>query len=479
MIDEGASLGPEEARLLAALGDAASELTGFSREAILTDTLRRAARELLELWPPEELLSRAHMRDPQVTLALRQAVSVGETFFFRQPEHFGFLAGTLAPEWLARGGKVRVWSAGCATGEEPYSLAALLVELLEPKKLEIDVLGTDLLTRNLQVARAATYGAWSQRPSAPLLAPILRPAETPPGAPALVRVIDRVREKVRFHEHNLLEPSAEAEPFDLILCRNVLVYFAPDAAARAIANLTRALAPGGVLMLGSMDLNVAAPEMIREAQPEQLIFRKPRPGQQVRSDPGSRAPAPSAASSARVSGPGALARNSGPGALVRASGPGTAPRASNPGETRTRSSNPGVRSDEPGFTAPPRRSDPGAAVRTGESRPSAASPDAATLPDPISLHLRALLQLERGELEAAERTLQALLAASPGYLPGLLERALLHQRRGEPAAATQLIREVHRRASALPADQLVPGPEPLQARFYVESAEAFLRGGRP
>jgi len=110
--------------------------------------------------------------------------------------------------------------------------------------------------------------------------------------------------------------------------------------------------------------------------------------------------------------------------------------------------------------------------------PSGPTFEASTMPEPVSLHLRALLQIENNELEAAERLLRTLIASCPGYLPALFERALLHLRRGEPAATTQLMREVHKRASALPPEQIVEGPEPLETRFYVESAEAWLRGGR-
>jgi hypothetical protein len=96
-------------------------------------------------------------------------------------------------------------------------------------------------------------------------------------------------------------------------------------------------------------------------------------------------------------------------------------------------------------------------------------------PEPIALHVKALAHVDRNEQEAATDTLSQLVREVPDYLPGLLERALLHVRQGERLAATKLMREVLRRAAALPAGAMVAGPEPLPAQFFVRSAEDFLR----
>jgi chemotaxis protein methyltransferase CheR len=92
----------------------------------------------------------------------------------------------------------------------------------------------------------------------------------------------------------------------------------------------------------------------------------------------------------------------------------------------------------------------------------------------VSLHLLALGLLERGEHARVRDLLAELERAAPQYLPGLLEVALLHAREGRRARATELMRSVLARAGALPADALVPGPEPLPARFYVTAARSFL-----
>ena len=234
-------------RVIERLTEYAARYTGFSLDAILPDAIRRAARRLAD--DGERILLRAAHGEGNVLHALYQAVSVGETFFFRHPEQFAFIGRTLVPEWIAaRKQRINVWSAGCATGEEAYSLAACLLDLV-PKHVEVSILATDLLERNLAVAREGVYGAWSRRPSGPMLHPIFEEN----ASSARMRIAPRVRALVRFAQHNLLE-AQRAGTFDLILCRNVLVYFSPDSARTAVGNLISALAANGALLFGPMDI---------------------------------------------------------------------------------------------------------------------------------------------------------------------------------------------------------------------------------
>ncbi len=383
-------------RAIDALTDCASGFTGFSREAILPEAIRRAAVDLLQAqpgWSVDELLRRAAARDGAVVHALCQAVSVGETFFFRHPDHFRFLSSTLVPA-LVRAGRpaIRAWSAGCASGEEAYSLAACLLDAAAGSGTPVSVLGTDLLERNLQSARLGVYGPWSRRPSGPLLHPLFHPA-----MPDQVVIDDRVRAVARFQLHNLLAPMAGE--FEVIFCRNVLVYFAPEPSRVAVQHLAAALAPGGALVFGSMDISSPPPGLVPEGLPELQIFRRPLP------------------SAARP------------------------------------------------VPAPP------------QSLPTPLSVPRLLPPEPVALHLKALVLIERGDKAVAEQTLSELTARVPDYVPGLLERALLHVRLGQRNAAVTLMREVLRRTDKLPPDALLPGPEPLPVSFYRDSAQTFLRRG--
>ena len=373
----------------------AAEWTGFSRDAILPDAVRRAAAGL---GAPSEVLQRAAIRDREVIHALCQAVSVGETFFFRHPEHFRWVAGTLLPEMVERRRPViRAWSAGCATGEEPYSIAACLLDVLPwPRTTSVEVLGTDLLERNLLAARNGEYGTWSRRPSGPLLHPVFSDA----GA-GRVRIDDAVRAVTRFGEHNLLEDPPGS--FDLIFCRNVLVYFSPEAVRTAVQHLIRALAPGGALLFGPMDIPELPSGLVRAASAELQIYRRQQDA-------------------------------------VPASKP------------------PPVQAPRPAPVAP----------HVPRVRP----------PEPVALHLRALVHIERGEKKRAAKELNDLAKQVPDYVPGILERALLHVRLGEKAAASSLMREVLKRIEKLPGDELLPGPEPLPVSFYRDSAQTFLRSAQ-
>ena len=373
----------------------AAEWTGFSRDAILPDAVRRAAQGL---GPPGEILRRAAARDLEIVHALCQAVSVGETYFFRHPEHFRWLASAFLPELQTSGAQsVRVWSAGCATGEEAYSLAACMLDLLpQPGSVAVEVLGTDLLERNLATARLGEYGTWSRRPSGPLLHRIFSE-----GVNGRVRIDDRVRAVTSFVAHNLLDPPPGR--FDLIFCRNVLVYFSPEAVRTAVGHLARALNPGGALLLGSMDVAEPPDGLVRAGPPELQIFRK----LEVRPVPQKAAARPA---------------------------PAKVPSA----------------------------------VRAPEIR----------LAEPVALHLKALVHIERGERKRAQKELDELARQVPEYVPGILERALLHVRLGEKAAATGLMREVLKRTEKLPADDVLPGPEPLPVSFYRDSAQTFLRSSR-
>jgi chemotaxis protein methyltransferase CheR len=370
----------------------AAEWTGFSRDAILPDAVRRAASGL---GPPAEVVRRAAARDLAVVHALCQAVSVGETYFFRHPDHFRWVASRFLPERLVAGAaSIRAWSAGCATGEEAYSLAACLLDLV-PAPHTVEVLGTDLLERNLAAARTGEYGAWSRRPSGPLLHRLFADERQ-----ERVRIGERIRAATAFAPHNLLDEAPGQ--FDLIFCRNVLVYFSPEAVRSAVRHLCRALKPGGALLFGSMDLSEPPPGLLRAGPSELQIYRRedarpaPRP-----------APIP-------------------------------------------------AREPEP----PPSRTRP------------------LPLAEPVALHLRALVHIERGERKRAQKELDDLARQVPEYVPGILERALLHVRLGEKATATTLMREVLKRTEQLASDDLLPGPEPLPVSFYRDSAETFLRSSR-
>lgn len=176
---------------------------------------------------------------PETIEALIDACCVGETMFMRHPEHFSTLIEQ-APRSKA---SLKVWSAGCCTGEEAYSLAVTLSKLTRDFK----VIGTDVNLRFLKKARQARYSPWSLR-SVDLKACDSWLDVDPSG----VRVKNWLKQYVSFKRVNLLNID-EMGRFDVIFCRNVLMYFYPDLAQNVINSFASHLEPGGLLFLGYCD----------------------------------------------------------------------------------------------------------------------------------------------------------------------------------------------------------------------------------
>ena len=184
-------------------------------------------------------------------------LTVGETYFFREPLQWEVIREEILPSLTQQrppGHTLRVWSAGCASGEEAYSLAIALDEGGLAERAQI--LGTDLSRAALEKAEAASYGPWSLRGTDPLL---VARHFTPEGP--RWRLEDRIRRQVRFESLNLARdryPSFASGTWrmDLILCRNVLIYLDDAAVQRVARQLAECLAPGGWLITGPSDPSV-------------------------------------------------------------------------------------------------------------------------------------------------------------------------------------------------------------------------------
>jgi len=205
-------------------------------------------------------------------------LTVGETRFMRDPDQMDLVRREVFPALKRRrgaGAAARVWSAGCATGEEAYSLAILIEE--ERLDQGAVILGTDLSTAALEKARAGSYSDWSMRGvSGQFLQDYFRHVG---GRRVLV---DRIRSMVRFERLNLVGPedyaAAGACGMDVILCRNVLIYFGRETAGRIAARLYDCLAEGGALLTAGADLRLGehAPFEV-EVTRVGLVYRRPCP----------------------------------------------------------------------------------------------------------------------------------------------------------------------------------------------------------
>ncbi|GEP08946.1 protein-glutamate O-methyltransferase [Methylobacterium gnaphalii] len=202
--------------------------------------------------------------------ALEAEITIGETFFFRYAEQFAALTDRILPDLIAsRAGErtLRIWSAGCSTGAEPYSVAILVHELLgaELARWDIAIVGTDISAAALATARAGEYGRWALRTMPPDdRVRWFQPTEPKVGATREggYRLRARFREMVRFERSNLMGLVDGSLPptfagFDLILCRNVLIYFSSENVLGIMRGFADRLRPGGWLLIGHAEPNPA------------------------------------------------------------------------------------------------------------------------------------------------------------------------------------------------------------------------------
>lgn len=200
--------------------------------------------------------------------ALVEELTIGETFFFRHLEMFQALRKSVFPDLLQRRASsktLRIWSAGCSIGAEPYSIAILLREMLGMhfKDWSIHILGTDINRRFLRVAREGAYDPWTLRGMPPH---ILHHCFTKDGNKW--RLTQRCREGVSFRSHNLASdpfpnPVEDLAAFDLIICRNVMIYFDQAFIQKLAHQFHDSLEPGGWLAVGHAEPHTSTFRMFR------------------------------------------------------------------------------------------------------------------------------------------------------------------------------------------------------------------------
>ena len=190
-------------------------------------------------------------KEPSLSQRVVEALLNNETYFFRDRAPFDLLQRYALPELAKRredSKRLRIWSAGCSTGQETYSLAMMFAE--EPEKWQgwtVDILGTDVSTSCIDRAREGVYSQFEVQRGLAIGQTIRWFEECADGW----RAIEQLRKPLRFQVHNLLEPSPHPGGFDIVLCRNVLLYLSPDKKALAFERLIPSMADDGWLMLGA------------------------------------------------------------------------------------------------------------------------------------------------------------------------------------------------------------------------------------
>lgn len=197
-------------------------------------------------------------------------VSTNKTDFFREPAHFDFLTETALPDFYrtGRGRQLKLWSAGCSSGEEPYTLAIVLSEFAEKNPgFDFSIWATDISTRILQSAMNAVYKE-DKVEAVPLTLKKKYMLKSKDRANPTVKMASSIRGKVRFGRLNFMDDHYSVpETFDIVFCRNVLIYFDRDTQEQVINKLCTKLKQGGYLMLGHSEstLNMKLP--LRQVKP--------------------------------------------------------------------------------------------------------------------------------------------------------------------------------------------------------------------
>jgi chemotaxis protein methyltransferase CheR len=242
------------------------------KKALLVGRLARRLREL-GIASYADYYERV-AEDPLERTRMLDCISTNETHFFREPRHFELLREQVFPRWTAeaavgrRPRRIRAWSAACSTGEEPYSLVMCLLGAFPPGSgWDLEVLATDISTRVLDRARDAVW-------------PLAKAQEIPPedrkafmlrgvgGQEGKMRAGPEIRALVRFAHLNLNDESYPAlGTFDLVFCRNVLIYFAAATKVRVVERVLGHLAPDGYLFLGHAESLSGMASLVRAVIP--------------------------------------------------------------------------------------------------------------------------------------------------------------------------------------------------------------------
>ena len=207
-------------------------------------------------------------RTGEALIGLINALSTNFTHFFREAQHFQILSKSMAEDGR---GRTDIWCAAASTGEEPYSIAITLLEHLGPNA-SIRIMASDISTQALSTAKAGIYpeARVADIPIALLSRYFLRGIR---NSEVLYRVKPEIRELVHFSRINLIEPFSLSSQFQVIFCRNVMIYFDKPTQEKVVRRLTQFLEPGGLLFVGHAESLNGIQHSLQYVAP--AVYRKP------------------------------------------------------------------------------------------------------------------------------------------------------------------------------------------------------------
>lgn len=398
---------------------------------------------------PERFLDRLRADDALLDELIAES-TVGETYFFREPAQFSFIRDVVIREWAESGRTAgfRAWSAGCASGEEAYSLAILLEELGLARRSH--VLGTDISRPSLARAREAVYGRWSLRSVDAAFSSRYFDARGDRWA-----LHPRFRERVAFEYLNLASdnfPSlaSGAWGMDLILCRNVLIYFDSATIRRVAERLAASLVEGGWLVTGPSDPPLGGVGGLESVvTPAGVFYRARRDGRLAAS----------------------------PGAPDAAAAPPPPPAEREPLAVAPPSEEQAAQSEAP-IEAPAADAvliKTLAGERGAETAVLAAADATRRHPLSAEIHfLHALLAMETGDYAQAARSARRALYLDRSLAIGHFTLGCVLRRRGDASGARRSFENALKLCLARPADELLPLSDGERVRQLIRAARAEL-----
>ncbi len=244
-------------------------------EARLRKRLRALGLDSYEAYR-EYLFSKDGMVDELINMI--DVVTTNKTDFFREPRHFDFMVERALPALIPGTGvgvdrPLRIWSAGCSTGEEPYTIAMVLDDYLwQNRKVDFEILATDISTQVLEKARLGIYHRDKIDPVDEKFRKKYLLRSKNPESPQ-VRIVPALREKLRFGRVNFMDDKYEVgEQKDIIFCRNVIIYFDRVTQERFLERLCRCLRSGGYLFMGHSETLSGMPLPLRQLAP--AVYQK-------------------------------------------------------------------------------------------------------------------------------------------------------------------------------------------------------------
>ena len=410
------------------------EASGLTLAASVRRSLSTALQRAAESRKMEfsAFLERLLAKEQTVVASFVEYAVIGETYFFRHPEHLR----ELSREAMMTQGTApfRVWSAGCATGEEPYSIVMSLVASGIPLE-RIKVTATDISSRALQRARAATYNPWSVRRIEPAMERRFLQVQND-----VVTVSPQVCKPVEFQQHNLMMDAAPVSEQDAVFCRNVLIYFPQEVVRLVLVKLIGAIKPGGLLFLSPAEVPLTNDMCLEVTEIQNIpILRVPKKGvgEGGSKSTGSRRPKLDMVRKLMVPPPAAAApaHPAPPPSSTPAASPG--PSFTRPPATGTRTTPAPVRFKVPAYTPPapaPVQAKP--AEQPPPPAPPAAPPANLT---PDDMLRQALAAAREGKYDQAEAL--AKEAARKLVPEAYLLLAMVAEARGDLNAAVDAVRK--------------------------------------